>query len=54
MKAINVANSKDLPEVPTLMFEFVGTGGSGFSSIAVTFPTILKLNSNVLSLHEIR
>ncbi|WOG98229.1 hypothetical protein DCAR_0417570 [Daucus carota subsp. sativus] len=25
VKAINVANSKDLPEVPTLMFEFVGT-----------------------------
>ncbi|KAH7661631.1 D-lactate dehydrogenase (cytochrome) protein [Dioscorea alata] len=25
MKAINVANGKNLPEVPTLMFEFIGT-----------------------------
>ena len=26
MKAINIANGKDLPESPTLMFEFIGTG----------------------------
>ncbi|KAG0481292.1 hypothetical protein HPP92_012150 [Vanilla planifolia] len=25
MKAINIANGKNLPEVPTLMFEFIGT-----------------------------
>ncbi|XP_042498596.1 D-lactate dehydrogenase [cytochrome], mitochondrial-like isoform X1 [Macadamia integrifolia] len=28
VKAINIANGKHLPEVPTLMFEFIGTGGS--------------------------
>lgn len=26
VRAINVANGKSLPEVPTLMFEFIGTG----------------------------
>lgn len=26
VKAVNVANGKNLPEVPTLMFEFIGTG----------------------------
>ena len=26
VKAINIANGKDLPEIPTLMFEFIGTG----------------------------
>lgn len=26
VRAINIANGKDLPEVPTLMFEFIGTG----------------------------
>lgn len=26
IRAINLANDKNLPEVPTLMFEFVGTG----------------------------
>ncbi|RWW87747.1 hypothetical protein BHE74_00003402 [Ensete ventricosum] len=26
VKAINIANGKNLPEVPTLMFEFIGTG----------------------------
>ena len=26
IKAINTANGKSLPEVPTLMFEFIGTG----------------------------
>lgn len=26
IRAINLANGKTLPEVPTLMFEFVGTG----------------------------
>jgi hypothetical protein len=26
IRAINMANSKNLPEVPTLMFEFIGTG----------------------------
>lgn len=26
VKAINLANGKNLPEVPTLMFEFIGTG----------------------------
>ncbi|KAK4581888.1 hypothetical protein RGQ29_025159 [Quercus rubra] len=25
VKAINIANGKDLPEIPTLMFEFIGT-----------------------------
>lgn len=37
VKAINLANGKNLPEVPTLMFEFIGTG------IRVQVPlTILK------------
>lgn len=26
IRAINLANDKKLPEIPTLMFEFVGTG----------------------------
>ena len=26
IKAINFANGKNLPEAPTLMFEFIGTG----------------------------
>lgn len=26
VRAINIANGKDLPETPTLMFEFIGTG----------------------------
>lgn len=26
MRAINIANGKNLPESPTLMFEFIGTG----------------------------
>lgn len=26
VKAVNLANGKDLPEFPTLMFEFIGTG----------------------------
>lgn len=26
IRAINMANGKSLPEVPTLMFEFIGTG----------------------------
>lgn len=26
VRAINEANGKSLPEVPTLMFEFIGTG----------------------------
>jgi D-lactate dehydrogenase (cytochrome) len=26
IRAINMANGKNLPEVPTLMFEFIGTG----------------------------
>ncbi|GKV41821.1 hypothetical protein SLEP1_g49309 [Rubroshorea leprosula] len=26
VRAVNIANGKNLPEVPTLMFEFVGTG----------------------------
>lgn len=26
VRAINLANDKKFPEVPTLMFEFVGTG----------------------------
>lgn len=26
IRAINLANDKNLPEIPTLMFEFVGTG----------------------------
>ena len=26
VKAINIANGKDLPEIPTLMFELIGTG----------------------------
>jgi hypothetical protein len=26
IRAINLANGKSLPEVPTLMFEFIGTG----------------------------
>jgi hypothetical protein len=26
VRAINLANGKSLPEVPTLMFEFIGTG----------------------------
>lgn len=26
VKAVNVANGKNLPELPTLMFEFIGTG----------------------------
>lgn len=26
VKAVNIANGKNLPEAPTLMFEFIGTG----------------------------
>lgn len=26
VRAINIANGKHLPETPTLMFEFIGTG----------------------------
>ena len=26
IRAINIANEKHLPETPTLMFEFIGTG----------------------------
>lgn len=26
IKAVNLANGKNLPELPTLMFEFIGTG----------------------------
>jgi hypothetical protein len=26
VRAINIANGKNLPESPTLMFEFIGTG----------------------------
>ncbi|THU48059.1 hypothetical protein C4D60_Mb09t22240 [Musa balbisiana] len=29
VKAINIANGKNLPEVPTLMFEFIGTDSRG-------------------------
>lgn len=32
MKAINNANGKNLPETPTLMFEFIGTGSHISSS----------------------
>ena len=28
IRALNMANGKSLPEVPTLMFEFVGTGNA--------------------------
>lgn len=28
VRAINIANGKHLPEIPTLMFEFIGTGVS--------------------------
>ena len=27
VKAINITNGKNFPECPTLMFEFIGTGG---------------------------
>jgi hypothetical protein len=29
VRAINIANDKNLPEFPTLMFEFIGTGKAG-------------------------
>ena len=34
IKAINVANGKNLPEVPTLMFEFIGTGNATYYMIS--------------------
>lgn len=30
VKAINIANGKNYPECPTLMFEFIGTGEHGY------------------------
>lgn len=35
IKASNMASGKNLPEVPTLMFEFIGTGNCS-SSICFT------------------
>lgn len=29
VRAINIANGKNLPETPTLLFEFIGTGELG-------------------------
>lgn len=34
IKAINMANGKNLPEVPTLMFEFIGTGNATYYMIS--------------------
>lgn len=28
VRAVNIANGKNFPELPTLMFEFIGTGES--------------------------
>ena len=30
IRAINMENGKNLPEVPTLMFEFIGTGNVNY------------------------
>jgi hypothetical protein len=34
IRAINMANGKNLPEVPTLMFEFIGTGNASYHLIS--------------------
>jgi len=34
IRAINMANGKNLPEVPTLMFEFIGTGNATYYMIS--------------------
>lgn len=35
IRAINMANGRNLPEVPTLMFEFIGTGNITYYMIIV-------------------
>lgn len=37
VKAINLANGKNLPEFPTLMFELIGTGGFTFAFSVFVF-----------------
>lgn len=36
VRAINIANGKNLPEAPTLMFEFIGTGQYIFIFLTTT------------------
>lgn len=35
IRAINIANGKKLPETPTLMFEFIGTGKVQVSGLSL-------------------
>lgn len=50
IKAINMANGKNLPEVPTLMFEFIGTGNATYYMISyIMYPwwRYLSLQMNI-------
>ena len=54
IKAINMANGKNLPEVPTLMFEFIGTGNATYYTISYiiihgggTYPSQMSLFENI-------
>lgn len=41
VRAINIANDKNLPEFPTLMFEFIGTGKAGCLSKWLAYLCVL-------------
>jgi len=56
IKAINMANGKNLPEVPTLMFEFIGTGNATYYMISyimypwwwyISLPNEMSLFENI-------
>jgi hypothetical protein len=45
IKAINMANGKNFPEVPTLMFEFIGIGNATYYMISyIMYPWWLYLS----------